>query len=58
MFVLVSAVAWHPIHEGLFVSGGSEGALMFWMVGYVIYHEEEVDLLLVIWASQQLQLQT
>ncbi|XP_069106049.1 pre-mRNA 3' end processing protein WDR33-like [Argopecten irradians] len=28
-----TAVAWHPIHEGLFVSGGSDGAVMFWMVG-------------------------
>jgi WD40 repeat protein len=29
----VSAIDWHPIHEGLFVSGGSDGAVMFWHVG-------------------------
>lgn len=28
-----SAVAWHPIHEGLFVSGGSDGQILFWNVG-------------------------
>jgi WD40 repeat protein len=27
-----SAVAWHPIHEGAFASGGSDGAIMFWNV--------------------------
>lgn len=30
-----SAVAWHPIHEGLFASGGSDGSILFWNVGYV-----------------------
>ncbi|CAL1541021.1 unnamed protein product, partial [Lymnaea stagnalis] len=28
-----TAIGWHPIHEGLFVSGSADGALMFWMVG-------------------------
>ncbi|XP_066565852.1 pre-mRNA 3' end processing protein WDR33 isoform X2 [Amia ocellicauda] len=28
-----TAVAWHPIHEGLFASGGSDGSLLFWHVG-------------------------
>lgn len=28
-----STVAWHPIHEGIFASGGSDGAIMFWNVG-------------------------
>ena len=28
-----SAVAWHPIHEGVFASGGSDGAIMFWSAG-------------------------
>ena len=28
-----SAVAWHPIHEGVFSSGGSDGSIMFWSVG-------------------------
>ncbi|KAL1124489.1 hypothetical protein AAG570_001115, partial [Ranatra chinensis] len=28
-----SSVAWHPIHEGLFCSGGSDGAILFWHVG-------------------------
>lgn len=32
---LFTAVAWHPIHEGLFVSGGSDGAVMFWNMGLV-----------------------
>lgn len=31
-----SSVAWHPTHEGLFCSGGSDGAIMFWHVGYGI----------------------
>ncbi|XP_048581038.1 pre-mRNA 3' end processing protein WDR33 isoform X2 [Nematostella vectensis] len=28
-----TAIAWHPIHENLFASGGSDGAIMFWMSG-------------------------
>lgn len=28
-----TAISWHPIHESLFVSGGSDGSMMFWMVG-------------------------
>ncbi|BES89174.1 Hypothetical protein NTJ_01981 [Nesidiocoris tenuis] len=28
-----SSVAWHPVHEGLFCSGGSDGAILFWHVG-------------------------
>lgn len=32
--LLVStAVAWHPVHEGLFASGGSDGSLLFWHTG-------------------------
>eukprot|EP00117_Sycon_ciliatum_P043167 scpid81393/ scgid31290/ pre-mRNA 3&apos; WD repeat-containing protein 33; WD repeat-containing protein WDC146 len=27
----VHAVAWHPIHEDLCVSGGGDGSLLFWM---------------------------
>ena len=34
-FCFVAAVAWHPVHETLFASGGSDGSLMFWLVGYV-----------------------
>lgn len=30
---LSSAVAWHPVHEGLFASGGSDGSLLFWHTG-------------------------
>lgn len=26
------ALAWHPIHEGLFVSGGGDGSLGYWLV--------------------------
>ncbi|KNC99054.1 uncharacterized protein SPPG_06005 [Spizellomyces punctatus DAOM BR117] len=29
----VQSVAWHPVHESLFVSGGSDGSMMFWDVG-------------------------
>jgi len=28
-----SAVRWHPIHESMFTSGGSDGSVMFWQVG-------------------------
>jgi polyadenylation factor subunit 2 len=28
-----SAVCWNPVHEGLFVSGGSDGQILFWNVG-------------------------
>eukprot|EP00042_Codosiga_hollandica_P018906 m.57055 g.57055 ORF g.57055 m.57055 type:complete len:133 (-) comp48994_c0_seq3:399-797(-) len=31
----VDSIAWHPIHETLFSSGGSSGSLMFWMTGSV-----------------------
>ena len=27
----VSAVAWHPVHEDLFISGDKNGALKFWL---------------------------
>nr|XP_002129198.1 pre-mRNA 3' end processing protein WDR33 [Ciona intestinalis] len=27
------SVAWHPIHEEMFASGGSEGSIMYWQVG-------------------------
>ncbi|KAJ3163505.1 hypothetical protein HDU86_000085 [Geranomyces michiganensis] len=29
----VQSVAWHPHHESEFVSGGSDGSMMFWNVG-------------------------
>lgn len=28
-----SSVVWHPNHEGLFCSGGSDGSILFWNVG-------------------------
>ncbi len=28
-----STLAWHPVHEGIFASGGSDGSIMFWHVG-------------------------
>ena len=31
--LILTAVAWHPIHESLFASGGSDGQVMFWLVG-------------------------
>lgn len=30
------ALAWHPVHETILASGGSEGAILMWDVGYVI----------------------
>lgn len=30
----VTSVAWHPHHEELFVSGGADGSLLHWLVGY------------------------
>jgi len=27
------AIKWHPIHENLLVSGGSDGSIMYWQVG-------------------------
>jgi polyadenylation factor subunit 2 len=29
----LKAVAWHPFHEDFFVSGGFDGALIYWRVG-------------------------
>merc|ERR1719219_1564416 len=28
-----SCLAWHPAHEGMFVSGGADGGIFFWLVG-------------------------
>ncbi|KAI6184241.1 WD-REPEATS-REGION domain-containing protein [Aphelenchoides bicaudatus] len=28
----VTSLAWHPIHEGLFASGGGDGSLGYWLV--------------------------
>ena len=28
-----SCVQWHPVHEGMFASGGSDGCVMYWNVG-------------------------
>jgi len=30
----VTSVAWHPFHEELFVSGGFDGTILYWMVGH------------------------
>lgn len=29
----VMSLAWHPLHEDFFVSGGYDGSLEFWLVG-------------------------
>eukprot|EP01095_Lingulamoeba_sp_RSL-Kostka_P013697 TRINITY_DN5738_c0_g1_i1.p1 TRINITY_DN5738_c0_g1~~TRINITY_DN5738_c0_g1_i1.p1 ORF type:complete len:396 (+),score=115.46 TRINITY_DN5738_c0_g1_i1:99-1286(+) len=29
----VTACAWHPFHENFFVSAGSEGTILYWLVG-------------------------
>ena len=39
----VSTVAWHPVHEGLISTGGSEGSIIFWYIG-----EEQVNLKLIL----------
>lgn len=36
-----TALAWHPVHEEIFASGGSDGAVMFWAVGSDKVHEEK-----------------
>lgn len=28
----ILALAWHPVHEGLFASGGGDGSLGYWLV--------------------------
>jgi len=28
---IFAALAWHPVHECLFASGGSDGSIMYWM---------------------------
>ena len=29
-------MAWHPVHESLFASGGGDGSILFWSVGWVV----------------------
>ena len=29
------AVHWHPLYEEMFASGGSDGSIMFWLMGLV-----------------------
>ena len=36
-----SAVAWHPVHEGMFASGGSDGSVIYWNVN----HEKEIGVI-------------
>lgn len=38
---MILAIAWHPIHEGLFASGGGDGSLGYWHV----YNDKELALL-------------
>ncbi|CAJ0963615.1 unnamed protein product, partial [Mesorhabditis belari] len=37
----VTSLAWHPVHEGLFVTGGGDGSIAYWLVD----HEKEIALL-------------
>uniref|UniRef100_A0A1I7RPV4 WD_REPEATS_REGION domain-containing protein n=1 Tax=Bursaphelenchus xylophilus TaxID=6326 RepID=A0A1I7RPV4_BURXY len=37
----VTSIAWHPVHEGLFASGGGDGSLGYWNV----YSDKELALL-------------
>jgi hypothetical protein len=30
-----AALAWHPFHEELFVSGSYDGSIIHWLVGYI-----------------------
>lgn len=32
-----SCISWHPKHESLFASGGSDGSILFWNVGYAFH---------------------
>ena len=38
------ALSWHPVHEKLFASGGSDGAVLFWLVGLVCVSMAILDL--------------
>ena len=29
----VHSLAWHPVHESMFASGGSDGSIFYWLVG-------------------------
>lgn len=42
LYLHFPAVAWHPIHEQLFASGGSDGSIMYWMVGSVYENSHQV----------------
>uniref|UniRef100_F1KTF6 WD repeat-containing protein 33 n=1 Tax=Ascaris suum TaxID=6253 RepID=F1KTF6_ASCSU len=37
----VTALAWHPVHESLFVSGGGDGSMAYWLVN----NEKELSFL-------------
>jgi hypothetical protein len=30
-------VAWHPIYEKFFASGGADGSIIFWQIGYFLF---------------------
>lgn len=32
IILIYLAIAWHPVHEGLFASGGGDGSLGYWLV--------------------------
>ncbi|KAL3102053.1 hypothetical protein niasHS_003462 [Heterodera schachtii] len=49
----VTSLAWHPVHEGLFVSGGGDGSIGYWLVN----SDKELTLLeqahdMAIWALE------
>jgi hypothetical protein len=37
----ITAVAWHPVHERLVVSGGQSGEIFYWIIGYACMHAIE-----------------
>ena len=35
-FVKVSSLKWHPVQEALLLSGGFNGTLIYWVMGYSV----------------------
>jgi WD40 repeat protein len=51
-YIHILALAWHPIHERLFSSGGSDGSIYFWHVGYDSYFENYIRIVKLLFFSR------
>ena len=47
-FYSLVAVAWHPVHESLFASGGGDGSILFWTIGWVLQQKSWVILMRIV----------